>query len=232
HGQHRRIEPLCVPDLQNPRIAAGRLQQGIRFRQAAGHGLFDQHIDAHLHQTAPYFRMRHRWHGHGGRIHGPAQLLHTVERASRKFLRYRRRARSIPVEDPGQLHALHFAIHPHVVPAELSRSHYRYANFPRVSRLAAVPTHSLFIPSEPRLGSATWSGEKACMAIPAASASSISLERSKSSVRAASMANAVAPVRFMVSTVGSPTTGTSKRISCPGLLTFTTTIGRPFANRA
>ena len=57
----------------------------------------------------------------------------------------------------------------------------------------------------------------------------ISAARSKRSVRPASSVSTVAPARFIVSTVGNPTTGTSKRMSCLGLLTFTTTSGFPCA---
>ena len=51
----------------------------------------------------------------------------------------------------------------------------------------------------------------------------ISASRSKSSVRPASIASAVAFERRITSTVFRPTTGTSKRMSWRGLLTFTTT---------
>ncbi len=70
------------------------------------------------------------------------------------------------------------------------------------------------------------------MAIPATSAAAINFVRSNNKVCPASMAKAVAPALFICSTVGRPTTGTSKRISCPGLLTFTTTSGFPLARRA
>ena len=70
------------------------------------------------------------------------------------------------------------------------------------------------------------------MAIPASFAAAISASRSKRSVRCASIASAVAPQAFIVAMVGSPTTGTSKRMSCLGLLTFTTTKDLPAAMRA
>jgi len=53
----------------------------------------------------------------------------------------------------------------------------------------------------------------ATMAIPASSARSISLSRSKSSVLSASSERQLAPARIIVSTVLMPITGTSKRMS-------------------
>src|SRR5215475_95191 len=70
------------------------------------------------------------------------------------------------------------------------------------------------------------------MAIPAWLANSISCSRSKKSVRPASTASAVAPQARICWMVGSPTTGTSNRMSCLGLLTFTTTSCFPTASRA
>src|SRR6266436_1511289 len=72
----------------------------------------------------------------------------------------------------------------------------------------------------------------AWMAISAASANSISFVRSNSRVRPASTTKAVAFAFFMCSMVGRPITGTSKRMSCPALLTFTTTSGFSTAIRA
>src|SRR6516164_637693 len=59
---------------------------------------------------------------------------------------------------------------------------------------------------------------KAAIAILRRSASSIRRGRSKSSVLPASMASARAFARSIRAIVAGPTTGTSKRISCPGLL--------------
>src|SRR6267154_346126 len=70
------------------------------------------------------------------------------------------------------------------------------------------------------------------MAIPTWLANSMSFSRSKKTVRPASTASAVAPQARICWMVGNPTTGTSKRMSCFGLLTFTTTSVFPLASRA
>src|SRR6267378_7909838 len=51
-GQHRGVESLYMADLQHTLMTLGRGQERIRFGKAFCHGLFDNNVEAHLHQAA------------------------------------------------------------------------------------------------------------------------------------------------------------------------------------
>src|ERR1700687_558350 len=162
-----------------------------------------------------------RGHGHADGVGSPAQLIEGSEGMRPEFGGSSLRARGACVEDTDQFGVLNFAVNACVIPPEFTGSN---TGDTYLSRLRCR-RHSLFIPAEVSFGSAGDAGATAWMEIPAASANSISFVRSNSKVRPASTARAVACDFFICSMVGRPITGTSKRMSCPGLLTFTTTSG-------
>src|ERR1700683_1790408 len=130
------------------------------------------------------------------------------------------------IHNAHELRTLDFTPHPHVVPAKLADTDnsnpYRF------------PAHDFLFADGFSAGACVevFSVANASIAIPASSAARISSSRSNKRVRPASIARAVAFERLMTSIVFSPTTGTSKRISCAGLLTFTTTSLWPLGIRA
>src|ERR1019366_7334995 len=134
-----------------------------------------------------------------------------------KFRSYFARTLGIRVDNSDKFGALKPAPHADVVPAEASHTDDGHAN--------QLFAHDFVF-------SSGGSGANACIAIPASSAARIKASRSKSSVRPASIPRAVAFERRMTSIVFIPITGTSNRMSCRGLLTFTTTTRCPPAMRA
>src|SRR6266481_792614 len=226
--QHRRVESFDVADLQQASISLCRVQQRIRLRKALGHGLLDENFKAHFHQAAADLSVLGRRHGHADGIHSAAQFVESSEGVRPEFSGSSLRALSAFVEDADQFSVLNFAVNARVIPPEFTGPN---NGDTYLSRLRCR-RHSLFIPAEGSFGSADDAGATAWIAMPAASANSISFVRSNSKVRPASTARAVACAFFMCSMVGRPMTGTSKRMSCPGLLTFTTTSGLPTAMRA
>src|SRR6266700_1863991 len=226
---HRRIETFHVPRLQNSRILFRSVEQRVGFRETHGHGFLDENVESHFHQPAANFSVGNGRNRDARGIRAAAQFLETLQSLRLKFCCDCRGAFRVLVEDADKLRALEFAVHPRVVAPEFARTNNGDTN---PFRLLCRRVHSLFIPLGAWLGSDTAAGGNAWIAIPAASADSISFARSKRSVRPASTARAVAPEPLICSMVGKPTTGTSKRISCPGLLTFTTTSGLPPVIRA
>src|SRR6266478_7667163 len=227
--QHRWVESFDVADLQQALMPLCRVQQRIRLRQSLRHGLLDQNIEAHFHKAAANLSMLGGGHGHADGIGSAAQLVERGEGMGPKFGGGSLRAFSAFVEDADQFGVLNFAVNARVIPPEFTGSD---NSDTYLSRLRCR-RHSLFIPGAVSFGSAADTARgTAWMAIPAASANSINFVRSNTRVRPASTARAVACAFFMSSMVGRPMTGTSKRISCPGLLTFTTTSGLPSAIRA
>src|SRR5712664_3013675 len=228
YGDHRGIETFDMPYLQDAFVNLRRRKQRIGLREIHGHGLLDQNVKPHLHQPAAHLRMHDGGHGHAHRVGAPMQFLKSRKYFGLKFLRDRRGASRILIVYTDQLRAFDFTVHAHVIASEFARSGNGDTDLLPLCRR----THSLLVPPEASFGSVIAATAMASIVIPAASARSISFSRSKSKVRPASTARAVAPAVFICSTVGKPTTGTSKRMSCPGLLTFTTTIGFPPAIRA
>src|SRR5467141_857937 len=227
--QHRWVESFDVADLQQALMPLCRVQQRIRLRQSLRHGLLDQNIEAHFHKAAANLSMLGGGHGHADGIGSAAQLVERGEGMGPKFGGGSLRAFSAFVEDADQFGVLNFAVNARVIPPEFTGSD---NSDTYLSRLRCR-RHSLFIPAAVCFGSAVAAARgTAWIAIPASFASSINFVRSNSKVRPASTTKAVACAFFMCSMVGRPITGTSKRMSCPGLLTFTTTSGFPAAIRA
>src|SRR5438094_4766301 len=226
---HRRIETFHVPRLQNSRVLFRSVEQRIGFRETHGHGFLDENVESHFHQPAANFGVGNGRNRDARGVRAAAQFLEPLQSLCLKFCCDCRGAFRVLVEDADKLRALEFAVHPRVVAPEFARTNNGDTN---PFRLLCRRVHSLFIPLGAWLGSDTAAGGNAWIAIPAPSASSISFARSKSSVRPASTARAVAPAPLICSMVGNPTTGTSKRISCSGLLTLITTRGFPSVMRA
>src|SRR5713101_1719707 len=226
--QHRRVESFDVADLQQALMPLCGVQQRIRLDKALRHGLLDENIEAHFHQPAANLSMIGGGHRHGDGIGSTAQLVKSGESMRPEFGSGGLRALSALVENADQFGVLNLAVNARVIPPEFTGSDNGDTYLARLR----CRRHSLFIPAAVSFGSAAAAGATAWMAIPAASANSISFMRSNSKVRPASTARAVACAFFMCSMVGRPITGTSKRMSCPGLLTFTTTSGLPPAIRA
>src|SRR5713226_9567410 len=226
---HGRIETFDVAHLQNPSVFLCCMEKRIGLREIHGHGLLNKDVKSHFQKPATHLRMRDGRDGNARGIRASAQFIETLQDLGLKFRRNGCGAFLILVEYSDELRAFKLTVHTCVVAPELARAHHGGTNPLRLSRR---PVHFLFIPFEASFGSGTASGGNACIAIPAPSADSISFVRSKRSVRPASTARAVAPAAFICSMVGKPTTGTSKRISWPGLLTFTTTSDLPPVIRA
>src|SRR3974390_489608 len=175
--------------------------------------------------------MRNRRHRTAGRFYRTTKFLQRLERANVELLRNLPGPFPVLIQDTHQLDTGHFPIHAHVIAAEFAAADYGQTHL--LSWIhTATRAHSWFIPENSVFSSSSAGTATACIAIPAASATSNSFARSNSSVRSASTLRAVAPACFIASTVGRPTTGTSNRMSCFGLLTLTTTRGFPPAKRA
>src|SRR5271157_5367638 len=155
-----------------------------------------------------------RRHGHAHSVDQLARNLFEIFQHPRlEFRADSRSALRIRINNPHQLRAFDLAPHPHVVPAEFSGSHHSHADWNRA--------HALLFSADSR-ATKSRSAAKASIAIAASSAARINSSRSNSNVCPASIAKAVAFDRLITSIVFRPTTGTSNRISCSGLLTFTT----------
>src|ERR1700756_2743257 len=226
--QHRGIESFNVAYLQNSGVLFGGSKQGVGIGKILRHGLFDQDIDSQLHQGAADFGVRDGRNGNAGGVNLSLHFLQGRERPSVEFLREGCGPCGVAVEDSRQLGGFHLAINAGVITAKFTTTRNRHTN----ALAFAGGRHFLSLPFESAFGSTPPATGKASIAIPAWLAAAISAWRSKSRVRSASIASAVAPEAFMVAMVGSPTTGTSKRMSCFGLLTLTTTNGLPAAMRA
>src|SRR5580700_2260839 len=159
-----------------------------------------------------------RRHSQGGRLHAfRRERLNVGNHARAKFSCDRFCALSICIHYAHKLRALDFTPHPYVVSAKLADTDDSNAD--------GLVAHFFLFAEDFSAGACVevFSGANASIAIPAASAARISSSRSNKRVRPASIASAVAFDRRITSIVFIPTTGTSNRISCAGLLTFTTT---------
>src|ERR1700722_7667077 len=226
---HGGIKAFDVAHLQNPFVSPRRFKKRIRFRKIHSHGLLNQHVQPTLEQPTTHFGVgycRHRYADCFGQL---ADFFEAAQRACLKFYSDSFRARLILIVDANKFGTLQLAVHPCVVAPKFPSTDDSGADF---SRFWYRRAHLIFIPLEAFLGSALAGAANAWMAISAASANSINFCRSNNKVRPASTARAVARELFICSMVGKPTTGTSKRMSCRGLLTFTTTKGFPAAIRA
>src|SRR2546426_3116662 len=159
-------------------------------------------------------------HSQANRINAARESLGPRQRRGGKFLRHRAGALRIRIHHAHQIRIFELAVRPQVVPTELACADHGAANLLPAARARA----QCFLSPAP-------AGSTASIAMPAALAVSIRLVRSNSRVLCASMASAVAADFIIIWTVERPTTGTSKRMSCLGLLTFTTTSGAPPAMR-
>src|SRR5207302_2118490 len=175
-------------------------------------GLLHQHINPLRQQATTDARVLVGGHCDADGVHAAAQRFKIAE-AGTKLIGDAPSAFGIGVHDPNEVHAFDLAIDAGVVTSEIADPYHCNANN-SLSHPAFAPEISFGrgggAPGAP-LGCA--SGATASMAMPASSAASMSRGRSKSKVRQASMASAVACERLITSTVRSPTTGTSKRIS-------------------
>src|SRR5260370_23677605 len=171
-------------------------------------------------------------HGEALGVHAAGQGVNIGQHCRAEFTGASAGALRIGVQDADKLHPFKLAIDARVVTAEIADANYGNANAPILHRTFA-PEGSLELASG-ALGCASSfaSGAKASTAIPAWSAASIRRGRSKSKVRRASIARAVAWERRITSTVRNPMTGTSKLMSCSGLTALSTTSGLPAASRA
>src|SRR5580693_53640 len=228
HRRDRGIEPLEVADLQDAPGARGRREQIIRFGQRGGHGLFHQHVYAEFQQTAAHARMLDGGHGHACGVHAPGERFDILENFGGKFGGNLPGARRARIHDADQFSIGKFAIHARMIAPEISGAYHRDANF--LSQLSCG-AHN-FPCAAGRSAPPKASSGNASIAIPAASAAPMTRARSNSSVRPASIPSAVTRQRCITSTVLRPTTGTSNRMSCRGLLTLTTTSEPPSAIRA
>src|SRR5258708_5510823 len=206
--------------------------------------------DAESVETATDARVLNGGHGHARGIHASGKRFNVRENFRREFLCDLLGARNIGIHDADQLRAFQFAIHASMVPAEIACAYYGDAYFLKAGSKRSpfpfltgskqspfpFPTVSRRIHCFPcvsgRSATPMSSSGNASIAMPAASAASMTRARSNSRVRPASMASAETRHRCITSTVCKPTTGTSNRMSCLGLLTFTTTSVPPSAMRA
>src|SRR5579862_3153951 len=231
HGHHRHnggIESLQMPHLQDPPRAGSRGEQIIGFRQRSGHGLFDQDIDAEFKQPASDTRMLYGGHGHTRCVHTPGERFDIRKNLRGEFGGNLRGASEVRVHDADQFRVRELAIHPRVIPPEVTGTDHGHSYFLTLLSSGGHKFPCFAGRSAPPMAS---SGN-ASIAIPAASADSITRARSNSSVRPASIPRAVTRQRCITSTVLRPTTGTSNLMSCRGLLTFTTTREAPSTMRA
>src|SRR5260370_2137329 len=171
-------------------------------------------------------------HGEALGVHAAGQGVNIGQHCRAEFSGGSAGASRIGVQEADKLHPFKLAIDARVVTAESADANYGNANAPILHRTFA-PDGSVELVSGARgCASGFASGAKASTAIPAWSAASIRRGRSKSKVRRASIARAVAWERRITSTVRNPMTGTSKRMSWSGLATFTKKDGLPSADPA
>src|SRR5258706_3276002 len=250
HRDDSGIESFQVADLQNPVYTRRRGNKLVGLRERSGHRFFHDNVYSEFEQTATDARVFNGGHGHACGIHASGKRFNVRENFRREFLCDLLGARNIGIHDADQLRAFQFAIHASMVPAEIACAYYGDAYFLKAGSKRSpfpfltgskqspfpFPTVSRRIHCFPcvsgRSATPMSSSGNASIAMPAASAASMTRARSNSRVRPASMASAETRHRCITSTVCRPTTGTSNRMSCLGLLTFTTMSVPPSAMRA
>src|SRR5258705_4482296 len=239
HRDDSGIESFQVADLQNPVCTRGCGHKLVGLRERSGHRFFHDDVHSEFEQAATDARVLNCGHGHACGIHASGKRFNVREDFRREFLCDLFGTRDIGIHDADQLRAFQFAIHASMVPAEIACAYYGDAHFLKAgSKRCPFPflTVSRRIHCFPcvsgRSATPMSSSGNASIAMPAASAASMTRARSNSRVRPASMASAETRHRCITSTVCRPTTGTSNRMSCLGLLTFTTTSVPPSAIRA
>src|SRR5882672_6612163 len=111
---------------------------------------------------------------HAGRIGSAGQFIERSECVRTEFGGSSLCARAVFVVHADQLGVVNFAVHPSVIAPEFARSDHGDANLSRLRHRR----HSLFIPTATSFSSAAGAGATASIAMPAASANSISFVRS------------------------------------------------------
>src|ERR1051325_9112326 len=215
-----------MANLQNAVISTRGIDQVISFFERRRHRFFNEHVNSLLHQAAADLCVHNCGNGHARGVHSSAQFLERTKRLRAKFRSKFLGATRIRIEYAHKVYPVHLLVNARMIASEFAAADHGHTD----SLVFRAKRHSLFIPFAAPIGSTT--AGTAGVPFPAWLANSISFSRSKKSVRPASTASAVAPqarIRWMV---GKPTTGTSKRMSCFGLLTFTTTSRLPEASRA
>src|SRR5258708_15926310 len=202
------IESFQVPDLQNPVRTSGCCYKLLGLRERSGHRFFHDDVNTEFQHAAPDARVLNYGHGHACGIHASGKRFNVRDDFRREFLCDLLGARNIGIHDANQLRAFHFAIHASMVPAEIACAYYGDAHFLKAgSKRSPFPflTVSRRIHCFPcvagRSATPMSSSGNASIAMPAASAASITRSPSNSSVRPASMASAETRHRCITSTV-------------------------------
>src|SRR5262249_4747748 len=201
-----RIEALEMSDLEDAAMRARDPDQGRGLRGAGRERLLDQTVDAGAEEQGADLAVMDGRYDDARTVDRADEIAVVRDGAAAEPRRQRLRPAEVDIGDRDQLAVRRLRVLLGVERAQVARS-----DDPRAHRATRSPW-----PPSAWVSTAT-------TAIPAASAASISRARSRSSVRPASTASAVARTAAMSRTVSTPIAGTSKRRSCPGLATLTTT---------
>ena len=120
HGQHRRVEPLQVADLEDAAALAGKRNEVVRLGQGGGDGLFHEHVQVGEQAGAGHLVVQHRGHDHAHRVHQGQQLPVIGERPGATFVRHLRRPLRVGISHAHQFHPGHFRVFLGMKPSQVA----------------------------------------------------------------------------------------------------------------
>jgi hypothetical protein len=115
--------------LQDATRARRRGEQFVRFGKRGGHRFFDKYIDALFEEAAADARMLDRGHGHARSIRVAGKRFDVRKNFCGKFGRGFCSALGARVHDADEFRAGQLTVHASMIPAEISGTHNRNANF-------------------------------------------------------------------------------------------------------
>jgi hypothetical protein len=132
---NRGIEALQVSDLADAAQVVRQANKFVGFRERSGQRLFDQHIDACLHQLLRGLEVVNSGHGDRGSLHfamGYGELLDRTKAAAAEFAGHRVSPHGIRIDHADQPYGHPLSgkllINPSVVAAKRAHANHGYVN--------------------------------------------------------------------------------------------------------